>query len=55
MEYFFKGKNRPFLSVAFRPTGATDWHEHLGLRNASVSITLGAITTLPGKGPGQIR
>lgn len=53
VEYFFKGKNQPFLSVAIRPSGATDRHEHLGLRNASVSITLGAIATLPGKNAGQ--
>ncbi|GEM_PF-1667049 len=46
MEYFFKGKNRPFVSVAFRPSGATGWDDHLGLRNASISISLGAMATL---------
>lgn len=54
-EWYFKGRNRPFVSLAFRPTGSTTWHDHLGLRNASVSITLGAIATLPGKGRNQIQ
>lgn len=54
-EWYFKGKNRPFVSLAIRPTGTTNWHDHLGLRNASVSITLGAIATLPGKGKNQIQ
>jgi hypothetical protein len=49
VEYFFKGKNRPFLSVAFRPTGNTGWSDDLGLRNASISISLGAMASL-GKG-----
>jgi hypothetical protein len=55
IEWFFKGKNRPFVSLAVRPTGTTAWHDHLGLRNASISITLGAIATLPGKGKNQIQ
>jgi hypothetical protein len=46
LEYYFKGKNRPFISVAFRPTGAMAWHDDLGLRNASISISLGAMATL---------
>jgi hypothetical protein len=46
VEYFFKGKNRPFVSVAFRPSGAMGWHDKLGLRNASVSVCLGAMATL---------
>jgi hypothetical protein len=46
VEYYFKGKNRPFVSVAFRPTGAIGWHDELGLRNASISISLGAMATL---------
>lgn len=46
VEYYFKGKNRPFVSIAFRPTGAIDWHDELGLRNASISISLGAMATL---------
>lgn len=54
VEWFFKGKNQPFVSVAFRPTGAIGWHDHLGLRNASVSISLGAIATLPGKGKNRV-
>jgi hypothetical protein len=49
VEYFFKGKNRPFVSVAFRPTGALGWHDELGIRNGSISISLGAMATL-GKG-----
>jgi hypothetical protein len=46
VEYYFKGKNRPFVSVAFRPTGAIGWHDDLGLRNASISVSLGAMATL---------
>ncbi|MDB5049501.1 MAG: hypothetical protein JWO30_2572 [Fibrobacteres bacterium] len=46
VEYFFKGKNRPFISVAFRPTGNIGWHDELGLRNASISVSLGAMATL---------
>ncbi len=49
VEYFFKGKNRPFISVSFRPTGAMGWNDTYGLENASISIALGSITTLPGK------
>jgi hypothetical protein len=54
VEYFFKGKNTPFVSVVFRPTGNMDWDEKLGLRNGSISVSLGAITTL-GKAPPQIQ
>jgi hypothetical protein len=50
VEYFFKGPNRPFISVSFRPTGAIGWDDQLGLRNGSVCVSLGAIATLPGKG-----
>jgi hypothetical protein len=46
MEYFFKGRNKPFISVAFRPTGNMGWHDELGLRNASISVSLGAMATL---------
>lgn len=46
VEYFFKGKNRPFVSVAFRPTGSIGWHDELGLRSASISISLGAMASL---------
>lgn len=49
VEYYFKGKNRPFISVAFRPSGSMAWHDDLGLRNASISVSLGAMATL-GKG-----
>lgn len=52
-EYFFKGANRPFVSVAFRPTGSIGWHDELGLRGGSVSISLGAMTTL-GKGKADV-
>jgi hypothetical protein len=52
-EYYFKGRNQPFLSVAVRPTGATDRHDHLGLRNASISVSVGAIATLPSKWGGS--
>lgn len=55
VEYYFKGKNQPFLSVAFRPTGATNWHDNLGLRNASVSVVLGAIATINSKGKNQVQ
>ena len=46
VEWYFKGKNRPFVSVAFRPTGNTAWHDDLGIRNASISVSLGAMATL---------
>ena len=46
IEYFFSGKNRPFISVAFRPTGNMGWHNELGLRNASISISLGAMASI---------
>lgn len=55
VEYYFKGKNQPFISVAFRPTGATNWHDNLGLRNASVSVVLGAIATINTKGKNQVQ
>ena len=55
IEYNFKGKNQPFISVAFRPTGATNWHDNLGIRNASISVVLGAIATLPGTGVSQVQ
>lgn len=45
-EWYFKGKNRPFISVAFRPSGSTNWHDDLGLRGASVSVSLGAMASL---------
>ncbi|MDQ3000024.1 MAG: hypothetical protein M3Y08_01995 [Fibrobacterota bacterium] len=46
VEYYFKGSNRPFVSVAFRPTGSIGWHDELGLRGASISISLGALASL---------
>lgn len=46
LEYYFKGKNRPFVSVAFRPTGSMGWDRQLGLHNASISISLGAMASL---------
>lgn len=55
IEFFFAGKNRPFVSLAVRPTGVSGWHDHLGLRNASVSITMGAIATIPSKGKNQVQ
>lgn len=55
IEYYFPGKNRPFISIAVRPTGVSGWHDHLGLRNASVSVTLGAITTLLSNGKNQVQ
>ncbi|HKP97887.1 MAG TPA: hypothetical protein VJ385_19280 [Fibrobacteria bacterium] len=51
LEYYFKGKNRPFVSIAFRPTGNVGWHDDLGLRNASISISLGAMATLGKEAP----
>ncbi len=49
VEYFFKGKNKPFISVAFRPSANTGWDDKLGLKNASISISLGAMAAF-GKG-----
>jgi hypothetical protein len=46
VEYFFKGANRPFISIAVRPTGNLGWNDDLGLRNASISVSLGAMTSL---------
>lgn len=46
VEYYFKGKNKPFVSVAFRPSGSTERHDDLGLRGASISVSLGAMATL---------
>lgn len=54
IEYYFNARNRPFVSVAIRPTGASGWHDHLGLRNGSISVTLGAIATLPKKGKNEV-
>jgi hypothetical protein len=51
IEWFFKGKNRPFISVAFRPTGSLDWHDELGLRGGSVSVAFGAMATIGKKLP----
>lgn len=51
VEWFFKGKNRPFISLAFRPTGSLDWHDQLGLRGGSISVTLGAMATIGKKLP----
>ncbi len=50
-EVYFPGKNRPFISLAFRPTGAVGWNDDYGLENASISLSLGSITSLPGKTP----
>lgn len=55
VEYFFKGKNRPFISIGFRPTGSLDWDDDLGLRNGSISVSLGAMTTLGGKGKDAVQ
>jgi hypothetical protein len=46
VEYFFKGLNRPFISVAFRPSSLLGWDDKLGLRNGSISISLGAMATI---------
>lgn len=54
VEYYFKGVNKPFISVSVRPNGAIGWHDHLGLRNGSIAVTLGAMATLPTKGKNQI-
>lgn len=51
VEWFFKGKNRPFISVAFRPTGSLERHEELGLRGGAISVALGAMATLGKKLP----
>ncbi len=46
VEYFFKGKSRPFISVAFRPNAKIGWKNNMGLQNGSISISLGAMTNL---------
>jgi hypothetical protein len=46
VEWYFKGKNNPFVSVAFRPSGSTGWDDDLGLRGGSISVSLGAMATL---------
>ncbi len=46
VEYFFKGKSRPFISVAFRPNAKIGWRNNMGLQNGSISISLGAMTNL---------
>jgi hypothetical protein len=51
VEWFFKGKNRPFISIAFRPTGSLGWSDELGLRGGSISVALGAMATLGKKLP----
>lgn len=51
VEWYFNGKNRPFISVAFRPTGSLGWHDQLGLRGGSISVALGAMATLGKKLP----
>jgi len=45
VEYFFKGPNRPFISLLFRPTGALGYNDNLGLEGGSISLTFGAITS----------
>jgi hypothetical protein len=55
VEYFFKGANRPFISVAFRPSGSLGWDDRLGLRNGSISVSMGAMTTLGGGGGAQVQ
>jgi hypothetical protein len=52
-EYVFPQKNRPFISVAFRPTGALGWDDQLGVRNASVCFTFGVITDLGNTAAGK--
>ncbi len=37
-------KAQPFISVAFRGTGDVSWHDKLGIKNASVSASIGLIT-----------
>jgi hypothetical protein len=51
VEWFFRGKNRPFISLAFRPTGSVGWHDELGLKGGSISVSLGAMATLGKKLP----
>jgi hypothetical protein len=45
LEYTFAGKNKPFVSLAFRSGGEPGWEEGLGIRNGAVSITMGAIAS----------
>jgi hypothetical protein len=52
VEYFFKGKSRPFISIAFRPNAKLGWKNDMGLQGGSISISLGAMTNL-GKSKSQ--
>ncbi len=49
VEYFFKGRNRSFISLAFRPTGELGYEDNLGLQGGSISLTLGAISNFGNK------
>lgn len=44
-EYTFAGKNKPFVSLVLRSGGEPDWDDDLGIRNASICLTMGAIAT----------
>lgn len=46
IEYVFPQKNRPFISLSFRPTGALGWDKKMGLQNASLCFTFGVIADL---------
>lgn len=53
VEYTFPQKNRPFISVSFRPNGNLGWDDRLGIKNASVAVSFGVITDLGRVAPGK--
>jgi len=53
VEYTFPQKNRPFISLSFRPTGSLDWDDRLGLKNGSIAVSFGVIADIGGATPGN--
>ncbi len=53
VEYTFPQKNRPFISLSFRPNGNLGWDDRLGVKNASVAVAFGVITDLGQVAPGK--
>lgn len=49
-EFYMAGKNRSYISVAFRPTPNLDWESGHGIKGASISISLGAISITSTRG-----
>lgn len=46
VDVFLPGKNQPFISICFKPTGAIDYDDKLGIRGAALSVSLGMIAPL---------